>query len=60
MTFDNSKLRSVVPDYLATITLEQAAPEIIAWHDQNPSRQSVNPDLDALMDKLCSDFRVRP
>lgn len=60
MSFDNSKLRSVVPDYVATITLDHAAPEIIAWHDQNPSRQSVNPDLDALMDKLCSDFRVRP
>jgi nucleoside-diphosphate-sugar epimerase len=59
MIFDNSKLRSVVPDYIATITLEQAAPEIIAWHDQDQSRQRVNADLDGLMDKLAADFRRR-
>jgi nucleoside-diphosphate-sugar epimerase len=59
MIFDNSKLRSVVPDYVATITLEQAAPEIIAWHDQDPSRQRVDVDLDALMNKLSTDFRVQ-
>ena len=56
--FDNSKLRSVVPDYVATITLEQAAPEIIAWHDQDPSRQAVDVDLDALMNKLSAQFRI--
>ncbi|HEU4908795.1 MAG TPA: NAD-dependent epimerase/dehydratase family protein [Propionibacteriaceae bacterium] len=59
MIFDNSKLRRVVPDYVATITLEQAAPEIIAWHDQDPARQKVDADLDALMDKLSADYRVR-
>lgn len=59
MIFDNSKLRRVVPEYLATITLEQAAPEIIAWHDQDPSRQNVDPDLDALMDKLVATYQVR-
>ena len=59
LIFDNSKLRSVVPDYVATITLEQAAPEIIAWHDQDPSRQRVDVDLDALMNKLSTDFRVQ-
>jgi len=59
MIFDNSKLRRVVPDYLATITLEQAAPEIIAWHDQDPSRQNVDPDLDAVMDKLVASYQVR-
>jgi nucleoside-diphosphate-sugar epimerase len=58
LIFDNSKLRSVAPDYVATITLEQAAPEIIAWHDQDPARQRVDADLDALMDKLSADFRV--
>jgi nucleoside-diphosphate-sugar epimerase len=58
MIFDNSKLRSVVPDYVATITLEQAAPEIIAWHDQDPSRQNVDPDLDVLMDKLVATYQV--
>jgi hypothetical protein len=57
MIFDNSKLRSVVPDYVARITLEQAAPEIIAWHDEDQSRQRVDADLDSLMDKLSAEFR---
>ena len=56
MIFDNSKLRSVVPDYVATITLEQAAPEIIDWHDGDQSRQRLDADLDALMDKLSAEF----
>jgi nucleoside-diphosphate-sugar epimerase len=59
MIFDNSKLRSVVPDYVATITLEQAAPEIIAWHDEDQSRQQLDADLDELMDKLSAEYRVR-
>jgi hypothetical protein len=57
LIFDSSKLRSVVPDYVATITLEQAAPEIIAWTDQDPPRRSIDADLDALMDKLSAEFR---
>jgi nucleoside-diphosphate-sugar epimerase len=57
LIFDNSKVRSVVPDYVATITLEQAAPEIIAWHDEDSSRRRINSDLDALMDKLSAEFR---
>jgi nucleoside-diphosphate-sugar epimerase len=58
MIFDNSKLRSVVPDYVATITFEQAASEIVAWHDEDASRQQVDVDLDTLMDKLCEAFRA--
>jgi nucleoside-diphosphate-sugar epimerase len=60
MMFDNSKVRSVVPDYVATITLEQAAREIVAWHDEDESRQRVDPDLSALMDKLSAEFSRTP
>jgi nucleoside-diphosphate-sugar epimerase len=57
MIFDNAKLRTVVPGYVATIRFEQAAREIVAWHDEDPSRQRVNADLDALMDTLAARFR---
>jgi hypothetical protein len=56
MIFDNSKLRTVVPDYVATIRFEQAARDIVAWHDEDPSRQRVDANLDALMDKLAARF----
>jgi nucleoside-diphosphate-sugar epimerase len=57
MVFDNSKLRSVVPDYLATIPFEQGAREIVGWHDEDPSRQQVDARLDAVMDKLIETYQ---
>ena len=57
MVFDNSKLRGVVPDYLATIPFEQGAREIVAWHDEDPARQQIDPRLDAVMDKLIGAYR---
>lgn len=58
MVFDNAKLRSVVPDYLATVPFEQGAREIVAWHDEDPSRQRVDPRFDTLMDRLVERYRV--
>ncbi len=60
MVFDNAKLRRVVPDYLATVPFEQGAREIIAWHDEDPSRQRVDPRLNTLMDRLAEAYRVGP
>jgi nucleoside-diphosphate-sugar epimerase len=50
--FDNSKLRRVVPDFVATIPFEQGAREIIAWHDEDPARHKVDHAVDAAMDTL--------
>lgn len=58
MVFDNSKLRGVVPDYRATIPFEQGAREIVAWHDEDPARRSVDARLDAVMDGLVERYRV--
>jgi nucleoside-diphosphate-sugar epimerase len=60
MVFDNSKLRSVVPDYRAVIGFEQGAREIVAWHDEDPSRQQVDPGVDRAMDELIETYRPRP
>ncbi len=57
MIFDNAKLRRVAPGYVATIPFEQGAREIVGWHDADPSRQQVDADLDALMDKLVDAHR---
>ena len=58
MIFDNTKLRTVVPGYRATIPFEQGAREIVAWHDEDPSRKKVDARLDAVLDDLVSRFRV--
>jgi len=60
LIFDNSKLRSVVPDFVATIPFEQGAREIVAWFDEDPARQVVNERLDAAMDRLVAAYRQPP
>jgi nucleoside-diphosphate-sugar epimerase len=52
MVFDNTKLRGIVPDYVATIPFEQGAREIIAWHDEDPARRVVDERLNATIARL--------
>jgi nucleoside-diphosphate-sugar epimerase len=58
MVFDNSKVKSVVPGWRAVVPFERGAREIVRWHTAEPSRQVVDEQLDALMDKLAADFGV--
>ena len=59
MVFDNTKIRRVVPDYVATIPFEQGAREIVAWYE-DPARHQVDRRLDAVMDRLIDAYRPRP
>jgi len=52
MVFDNTKIRTIVPDYVATIPFEQGAREIVAWHDEDPARRAVDESLNATVDRL--------
>jgi nucleoside-diphosphate-sugar epimerase len=58
MVFDNSKLRALVPGYVATIPFHTGAREIVAWFDEDPSRQVVDERLDKVMDDLVARYRV--
>lgn len=58
MVFDNSKLRSLVPGFVARIPFERGAREIVDWYDEDPSRQRIDTRLDAVMDKLVETWRV--
>jgi len=50
--FDNSKIKSFVPDYAATIPFADGAKEIISWFDSDPSRQIINEQTDRMLDKI--------
>jgi len=52
MIFDNTKIKSLVPDYVATIPFEQGAREMVAWHDEDPARQVVDEDVNATIERL--------
>jgi nucleoside-diphosphate-sugar epimerase len=52
MLFDNSKIRRLVPNFRPAIPFWQGAQEIIAWYDEDPSRQVVDEYFDGLQDRL--------
>jgi nucleoside-diphosphate-sugar epimerase len=61
MIFDNTKIKRLVPDFAATISVADGARETIDWYDADPSRQTVDESVDALMDKIIDlQLRVRP
>jgi nucleoside-diphosphate-sugar epimerase len=43
VVFDNTKIKTAVPGWVATIPFERGAREIIEWYDADPRRQVVNP-----------------
>ena len=52
MVFDNSKIRSVSPGFVATIPYERGAREVVDWFTADPARQQVNLAHDAQLDRL--------
>jgi nucleoside-diphosphate-sugar epimerase len=52
VVFDNSKLRSVVPDFNPTTTFAQGAREIVDWYDADDSRRAVDAGINASIDAL--------
>ena len=59
MIFDNTKVRRLVPDYVAVVGFHQGAAEIVDWYDADPSRQVVDTALDATMDQLVATIGYR-
>jgi nucleoside-diphosphate-sugar epimerase len=54
--FDNSKVKSVVPDYVATVPFAAGAREIVDWYDEDPARRKVDAELDRAIDGLVERF----
>ncbi|MET0843689.1 MAG: NAD-dependent epimerase/dehydratase family protein [Mycetocola sp.] len=52
MVFDNSKLKELVPEFGQRTLFTEGAQEIVDWYDADASRRVVDPELDALFDRL--------
>jgi nucleoside-diphosphate-sugar epimerase len=50
--FDNAKIKALVPDFVATTPFSVGAREIVNWYASHPDAQVVDPNLDALFDRL--------
>jgi nucleoside-diphosphate-sugar epimerase len=56
-TFDNSKIKRLVPAFDPVIPFQQGAREIIAYYDSDPARRTVDRDQDAKMDQILDAYR---
>jgi nucleoside-diphosphate-sugar epimerase len=54
--FDNSKVKALVPGFACSIPFSRGAEEIVRYYLEDPSRGSVNPEKDALLDRLVTEF----
>lgn len=50
--FDNTKIKRLVPGFVATIPFVRGAAEIMAWYDGDPARREVNHDFDRMTDRI--------
>lgn len=60
MVFDNSKIKTLVPDFACRVPFARGAEEIIAWHDAHPGSRRIDHRMDAVMDALVDTYRPRP
>jgi nucleoside-diphosphate-sugar epimerase len=54
--FDNSKLRALVPDFLARIPFHVGAREVVEWFDADRSRQQVDAGLNSTIERLLETY----
>ncbi|PPK92489.1 nucleoside-diphosphate-sugar epimerase [Kineococcus xinjiangensis] len=58
MVFDNSKVKALVPDYVATVPFSAGAREIVDWYDGDPARRVVDDRLNGILDGLVERYAV--
>jgi nucleoside-diphosphate-sugar epimerase len=56
MVFDNSKIKRIVPDFVASIPFSRGVEEILAWYDADPARHVVDEAYDRLIDRIISAY----
>ncbi|MFY0689322.1 MAG: NAD-dependent epimerase/dehydratase family protein [Cyclobacteriaceae bacterium] len=54
MIFDNTKVKSIVPEFKCTIPFHEGIKEIIFWHRADKRRQIIDQDLSSRMDNILS------
>ena len=50
--FDNSKVKTFVPDFCATIGFAEGMRRAVRWFEEDPTRQKIDPKTNELIDKL--------
>ncbi|MEQ9263787.1 MAG: SDR family oxidoreductase [Balneolaceae bacterium] len=54
--FDNSKIKSLVPGFTATIPFSEGIKRTLSWFEADPKRMIVNEKTNAMMDKIINAY----
>jgi nucleoside-diphosphate-sugar epimerase len=54
--FDNTKIKTFVPEYRATIPFHAGIRRTLAWYDADPARKWVDPAINAEMDRILAAY----
>ena len=57
--FDNSKVRRLVPDFVATIPFAVGIQETVAWFEMDPARMLIRPETNEMLDKLIGAYEAK-
>jgi hypothetical protein len=55
--FDTTKIKRLVPDFVATTPFAKGAQEIINWFDAEPPRQKINREFDQIIDRILEAYQ---
>ncbi len=55
--FDNTKIKTFVPGFKATIPFEVGIKTTLAWLDENPERKFINPITDQKIDNILNKYK---
>ncbi len=55
--FDNSKIRRYVPSFAPVRSFQQGARDMVAWREAHPDVAVVDPQVDAIIDRLVAGHR---
>jgi len=54
--FDNSKIKTFVPEFKATTRFKDGIRDTVSWFEQNPMRMKIEPATEAFMDKMIETY----
>jgi nucleoside-diphosphate-sugar epimerase len=58
VVFDNSKIKSAVPDFVCEVSWAEGLRRAIAWHEAHPQFRTVDLELDHLMDEIVREYEA--
>jgi hypothetical protein len=54
--FDNSKIKTLLPDFRCTVPWFEGVRRAIAWFEADPMRQTIDDRLNRIWDRILSDY----